>query len=103
MKTLIISALASFIIVLACYAPVLPAPQMGTVIIETAGAQSVYLDGLYMGETPQEITILENYPNYLQVGQWKFVLIPPCTYAVIKITPDAHPATYTPEEMVIEW
>ena len=71
--------------------------------IESEFEEAVYIDGLYMGETPIDVIIIENYPNYLQVGNWKFVLVPPCTYSLIYFEPDAEPREYAIEELLLEW
>jgi len=60
----------------------LPPPQADELVID-GGAEvqgmAVVVDGLHVGYVPQTITVIENYPNYLQVGPWRMIFIPPMT------------------------
>jgi len=99
----LLALLLPLLLLVACSAPVLPAPQLGSVDIESTPELPVSIDGLPMGMTPVTIPMIENYPNYLQVGEYKIVLLPPCTYSVIHITPDSIPSEYMEDQLVLEW
>lgn len=99
----LIALLIPLLILLACSTPVIPTPQPGTVLIECPGEQEVRVNDIFIGYTPVETWIIENYPNYLQVGVYKALLWPPCTYAKIEITPDEHPTEYTEDQLLMEW
>lgn len=85
MKALIISIALCLFCVFGCSAPQIPEPVFTTIDLDVPDTCMVILDGLEFGYGPMSLIVLENYPNYLQVGDWKFVLLSPVTYDHLEI------------------
>ena len=74
-----------FLTVSSCSAPPLPEPVFTTIDLNVPDSCVVILDGLEFGYGSMNLIVLENYPNYLQVGPWKFILLSPVTYDTFQI------------------
>lgn len=58
--------------------PQLPAPEVGSVYLDLDRALPVWVDGVFMGEGSMSLYWVINYPNYIRVGDWRFIS---CTVA----------------------
>lgn len=51
-----------------------PPPEAGTLFLDVPEDAPVFFDGLPVGFGPRTMTVLLNWPNYLQVGNWRLVV-----------------------------
>lgn len=73
------------ILVLGCSTPQLPDPVFTSIQIEAPDTCLVILDGIEFGYGSMSLIVLQNYPNYLQIGASPFVLLPPVLYNLFKV------------------
>jgi hypothetical protein len=68
-----------------CNAPPIPEPVLTSIQLEAPDTCLIMLDGLEFGYGSMSLIVIENYPNYLQVGSWKFVILPPVKFDIFKV------------------
>jgi len=86
MKKTLIGALLLCSLLLACgtsFNP--PTPEVGVICVMAPDTMEVSVDGVTFGTGTVEVPVVVNYPNYLQVGPWKFVLWPPVDYTGLQL------------------
>ena len=67
-----------------CSSPVIQ-PVITSVHVDAPDTCLVILDGIEFGYGSMDLFMFENYPNYLQIGPWKFVLLSPVTFNTIQV------------------
>lgn len=68
-----------------CGAPQLEVPVLRNVSIIAPDSMEIKIDGIVQGYGACTGILVENYPNFLEIGSWEFVLFPACDYDSISV------------------
>ena len=69
-----------------CSAPELETPVLRHVFLSAPDSMEIKIDGILQGYGPKlNVILVENLPNFLQVGPWEFVLFPTCDYDSLSV------------------
>lgn len=66
---------------------VIPSPVIGVLEIGAPDSCEVCVDGVSFGFGTVTVPVVVNYPNYVQVGKWKFLLWPDVDYSGLTVCP----------------
>lgn len=68
-----------------CSAPELETPVLRNVSVSAPDTMDIRIDGILQGYGSCTVILVENYPNYVEIGPWEFVLFPPCDYDSVAV------------------